>query len=228
MTTTAISRTRRSKPKTTILVVEDHPILRDGLVQVINQQNDLEVICCADNAQVALALVRDKHPQAAIIDISLKGSNGIELIRDIKSMYDPIPILVLSMHDESLFAERAIRAGAKGYIRKSENTEQILAAIRQVIRGEYYVSSKMVSKVFGSLFDSRKDKARSPLEKLSDRELEVLQLIGEGNNTRRISELLFLSIKTIQTYQHRIKEKLFIDNATELIQYATQWVNEDT
>lgn len=228
MTTTAINRTRRSKPKTTILVVEDHPILRDGLVQVINQQNDLEVICCADNAQEALALVRDKHPQAAIIDISLKGSSGIELIRDIKSMYDPIPILVLSMHDESLFAERAIRAGAKGYIRKSENTEQILAAIRQVIRGEYYVSSKMVSKVFGSLFDSRKDKARSPLEKLSDRELEVLQLIGEGNNTRRISELLFLSIKTIQTYQHRIKEKLFIDNATELIQYATQWVNEDT
>ncbi len=226
--TTTNSRDRRPKPKATLMIVEDHPILREGLVQVINQQDDLEVICSADNAQEALALVNKKRPDAAIIDISLKGSNGIELIRDIKSQFDHIPILVLSMHDESLFAERAIRAGAKGYIRKSENTEQILLAVRQIVRGEYYVSSKMVSKVFGSLFDSRKDTARSPLEKLSDRELEVLQLIGEGHNTRRISEMLFLSIKTIQTYQHRIKEKLFIDNATGLIQYATQWVNEDT
>lgn len=226
--TTANNRNRRPKPKATLMIVEDHPILREGLIQVINQQDDLEVICSTDNAQEALALVNKKRPDAAIIDISLKGSNGIELIRDIKSQFDHIPILVLSMHDESLFAERAIRAGAKGYIRKSENTEQILFAVRQIVRGEYYVSSKMVSKVFGSLFDSRKDTVGSPLEKLSDRELEVLQLIGEGHNTRRISEMLFLSIKTIQTYQHRIKEKLFIDNATGLIQYATQWVNEDT
>lgn len=222
------SREQSSKSKTTILVVEDHPILREGLIQVINQQDDMRVTCSADTAMKALTLIRDKKPEAAIIDISLKRGSGLELIRDIKSLNVDIQVLVLSMHDESLFAERAIRAGAKGYIRKSETTEQILTALRQIINGEYYLSAKITSKVFGSIFGSRDKKTMLPLDTLSNRELEVLQLIGEGNNTRQISEMLFLSTKTIQTYHHRLKEKLSIKNAIGLIQYATQWVNEES
>lgn len=222
------SREQSSKSKTTILVVEDHPILREGLIQVINQQDDMRVTCSADTAMKALTLIRDKKPEAAIIDISLKRGSGLELIRDIKSLNVDIQVLVLSMHDESLFAERAIRAGAKGYIRKSETTEQILLALRRIIKGEFYVSTKIISKVFGSVFGSRDRKTMLPLDTLSNRELEVLQLIGEGNNTQQISEMLFLSTKTIQTYNHRLKEKLSIKNAIGLIQYATQWVNEES
>ena len=222
------SRSQSSKAKTTILVVEDHPILRDGLIQVVNQQDDMRVTCSTDNAKEALTLIQDKKPEAAIIDISLKRGNGLELIRDIKLLNIDIPVLVLSMHDESLFAERAIRTGAKGYIRKSETTEQILLALRQIIRGDYYLSTKIISKVFSSVFGSRDRKTMLPLDTLSNRELEVLRLIGEGNSTLQISEMLFLSTKTIQTYRHRLKEKLSIKNSIGLIQYATQWVNEDS
>lgn len=214
--------------KKSVLVVEDHPILRSGLIQVINNEPDLCVTGEADDVQSTLSALGNQVPDMAMIDISLKGGNGIELIREIKSKWGDLPMLVLSMHDESLFAERAINAGARGYITKSESTDKILEAIRTVIRGDYYVSPQMISKVFGRMYDHKKKIKKSPLEQLSDRELEVLELTGQGKNTRQIAERLFLSMKTIQTYQQRLKDKLSLENATALIQYATQWVNRDT
>jgi DNA-binding NarL/FixJ family response regulator len=160
----------------------------------------------------------------AVVDISLRETSGIELIKDINVQYPNLPVLALSMHDESLYAERALRAGAKGYIMKAEATEKVITAIRKILNGEIYVSEKMAAKMVRKLVGGKAEISTSPIERLSDRELEVFHLIGKGYGTRQISERLHLSIKTIETYRAHIKEKLSLANAAELLRYAIQWV----
>lgn len=223
----SMSRRNNIRGKQSIIIVEDHPVLREGLKKIINHEEDLSVIGEAWDVPSAWAAIKAKKPDLVIIDISLGESNGLELIKELKMHYEALPILVLSMHDEALFAERAIQAGAMGYITKSEQTDVLLAAIRKVLSGKYYVGDSIVSRIFNRLFNYPKNLKKSPIERLSNRELEVLQLMGMAKGSRQIAEALYLSIKTVQTYQQRIKDKLGLKNTTELIQYATQWVNTE-
>jgi len=209
----------------TILVVDDHPIVRQGLAELINHEDDLNVSAQADDAHDAMEMIKLKQPDMAIVDISLQGKSGIALIKDISTSYPNLPILALSMHDELLYAERALRAGAKGYIMKQEATEKVITAIRKVLDGQLYVSETMAAKMVSKLVRSGSDIGTSPTDCLSDRELEVFMLIGRGHGTRQIAEKLYLSTKTIETYRAHIKEKLSLADAAELLQYAIQWVN---
>jgi DNA-binding NarL/FixJ family response regulator len=211
------------KAKSKILIVDDHAIVREGIAQLINTEDDLMVCGEAENAHKALEAIGALQPDIAVVDISLTSMNGIELIKNIKVQYPKLPVLVLSMHDESLYAERALRAGAKGYIMKQEATEKVRAAIRQVLNGQIYVSEKISSKMLHQLAGGPVEGA-SPVERMSDRELEVFQLIGQGLGTRQIAEKLHLSIKTIESYREHIKEKMYFKNGTELVQQAVQWV----
>jgi DNA-binding NarL/FixJ family response regulator len=211
--------------KTNILIVDDHPIVRQGLAELVNHEDDLLVCGQAENAHQAMNAVKELKPDMVIVDISLKETSGMELIKDINAQYPNLPVLALSMHDESLYAERALRAGARGYIMKAEATERVIMAIRKILSGEIYISDNMASKMMRKLVGSGTEINASPLDSLSDRELEVFQLIGKGFGTRQISERLYLSIKTIETYRAHIKEKLNLADAAELLQYAIQWVN---
>ena len=213
------------KHKTNILIVDDHPIVRQGLAELINHEDNLAVCGQAEDAHQAMKAVKELKPDMAIVDISLKETSGMELIKDIKAQYPNLPILALSMHDESLYAERALRAGARGYIMKAEATEKVILAVRKILSGQIYISEKMASKMMQKLVGGSTEISTSPVERLSDRELEVFQLIGKGFGTRQISERLYLSIKTIETYRAHIKEKLNLSDAAELLQYAIQWVN---
>jgi DNA-binding NarL/FixJ family response regulator len=213
--------------KSRILIVDDHPIVRQGLAKLINRENDLVVCGQAEDAYSAMKAFRNLKPDMVIVDISLGDTSGIELIKDIKVTEPDVPVLVLSMHDETLYTERALRAGAKGYIMKHEGTEKLIAAIRTVLKGQLYVSDKMASRILRKLVSGRSDEGVSPLDRLSDRELEVFLLIGKGHKTKQISEQLHLSVKTVETYRSHIKEKLDLTDATELLQHAIQWVNSD-
>jgi DNA-binding NarL/FixJ family response regulator len=206
-----------------ILLVDDHPIVRQGLAEMIDQERDLQVCGTAEDVHKALDALEKVKPDLVIADISLKGSNGIELLKNIKVRYPRTLVLVLSMHDESLYAVRALRAGAAGYIMKQEATEKVLTAIRQVLTGEIYLSEKMEKKMMHQLVGGRTARTGSPIEDLSDRELEVFGLIGQGHGTRQIAEELHLSIKTIESHRAHIKEKLNLRTATELVQHAIQW-----
>jgi len=214
--------------KTQILIVDDHPIVRQGLSELINHESDLMVCGQAEDAPQAMAMIKSLGPDVVIVDISLKETSGMELIKDIKAIYPNISILALSMHDESLYAERALRAGAKGYVMKSVAVERVVDAIRQIISGRIYVSEKMTAKMMRKMVGAGPNVGVSAIEKLSDRELEVFSLIGGGNSTRRIAQRLHLSVKTIETYRAHIKEKLNLTDATELLQYAIQWANSKT
>ena len=214
------------KAKYRILLVDDHPILRQGLAQLINQEKDLMVCGQFEEANKALEGVIQMKPDAAIVDISLKGSSGIELLKNIKVQYPKLIVLVLSMHDESLYAERALRAGAAGYIMKQEATEQVLVALRKILNGEIYLSERMSSKLMHQLVSGRATETGSLMERLSDRELEIFGLIGEGRGTRQIAEQLHLSVKTIESHRAHIKEKLNLKNATELVHRAIQMRGE--
>ena len=209
-----------------IVIVDDHPIVRQGLTELINQEDDLVVCGQAEDAHRAMAVIAESKPHVAIVDISLKETSGLELIKDINVRYPDVLVLTLSMHDESLYAERSLRAGAKGYIMKQQATDTVVKAIRQVLAGQVYVSdnmaARMVRKVVGG---GRTEIGASAIERLSDRELEVFLLIGQGYGTRQIAEKLYLSIKTIETYRAHLKEKLNLESASELLQYAIQWVN---
>jgi DNA-binding NarL/FixJ family response regulator len=211
--------------KTNILIVDDHPIVRQGLAELINHEEDLAVCGQAEDAHQAIKAVKELKPDMAIVDISLKETSGMELIKDVKAQFPNLPTLALSMHDESLYAERALRAGARGYIMKAEATEKVILAIRTILSGEIYISEKMASKMMQKLVGGNTEISASPVERLSDRELEVFQLIGKGFGTRQISERLCLSIKTIETYRAHIKEKLGLADAAELLQHAIQWSN---
>jgi DNA-binding NarL/FixJ family response regulator len=206
-----------------VLLVDDHPIVRQGLAQLLDQSNDLKVCGEASSAQSALEAIGRLQPDIVIVDILLKGENGIELIKKIKSLYGKLPVLVMSMYDESLYAERALRAGARGYIMKEEATDKMLTAIRKIMQGDIYLSEGMVSRVLHRLADG-KGEVGTPLDRLSDRELEVFQLIGEGLGTRQIAERLSVSVKTIESYRAHIKDKLELDNSNDVVRQAMQWV----
>lgn len=209
--------------KNKILLIDDHPLVREWLANLINEQSDLHVCGEASNAPEAFQLIGVAKPELVIVDISLDGGSGIELIKNIKATYPAMLAIVLSMHDEALYAERALRAGARGYIMKREATKKILGAIRSVIAGTLYVSDKVTAKMAEKFVEGRHLKTNSPVEQFSDRELEVFQLLGRGHNTRQIADQLNLGFKTVQTYCARIKEKLNLTNANELLYQAIRW-----
>jgi DNA-binding NarL/FixJ family response regulator len=212
------------KGKIRILLVDDHPVLRKGLAQMINLEPDMTVCGEAEDAAKGFELVGTLNPDVAVIDISLKTGNGIELVKNVKARYPDLPMLVLSMHDESLYAERALRAGSLGYIMKEEASEQVLVAIRRVLAGEIFLSERMKSKMLQQLAGGARSVV-SPLEQLTDRELQVFRLIGEGHSTRQIAAELHLSVRTVEAYREYIKSKLNLKNATELVQHAFHWVH---
>jgi len=210
--------------KHTILIVDDHPLVRKGIRSLLEQEADFSVAGEAASRGEVLDFLRKQLPSLILLDISLQGSDGIEVTKAIRCEFEKVPILIVSMHDEALYAERALRAGANGYIMKQEVAESVIKAIRQVLSGKIYVSDNMRQKVLRDLTQPSSDIKSSPIERLSDRELEVFRLIGEGRGTREISEALHLSIKTIETYRAHIKEKLSIKSAAELARAAVNWV----
>ena len=213
-----------SRADTRILIVDDHPIFRHGLSQMLAQIPGVTVCGEAENAQAALDAMRRLKPQLVLLDVSLPSFNGIELIKLMLAEEPGLNILMLSIHDESLYALRALRAGAKGYVMKNGLMETVVDALRKVIDGSIYVSPQLSEKlVFKAIAGSNGDIA-SPVDKLSDRELEVLQLFGRGKTTREVAEALHLSVKTIETHRTHIKEKLGFKNAEEMIRFAVEWV----
>ena len=215
------------KGKIRVLLVDDHPVLRKGLAQLINQESDMLVCGEAEEATKAFDAVGTLNPDVGVVDISLKRGNGIELVKNVKARYPQIAMLVLSMHDETLYAERALRAGALGYIMKEEATEQVLVAIRRVVTGEIFLSEKMKGRMLQQLASGRGKVVVSPIEHLTDRELEVFRLIGEGRGTRQIAAELHLSVRTVEAYREYIKDKLNLKNSTELVQHAFHWVHHE-
>ncbi len=205
-----------------ILIVDDHPVLRDGLAQLINRQPGLKVCGVAESAGQALGLIQSLTPDLAIVDISLRDSDGIELMKELRSRFPQLWVLALSIHDETFFAERALRAGARGYVMKQEPTDKIMKAIRSVLNGEIYVSEKISTRMLHQVVNGSRDTCSSPLERLSDRELQVFRLIGRGYGTREIAQELRLSVKTIETYRAHIMEKLELRGASELVKCAVQ------
>ena len=209
--------------KVRILLVDDHPIMRRGLAELINLEKDLVVCAEADSIQTALELIKRHEPHVALVDLSLKNESGLELIKDIKARFPEVLILVLSMHDELFYAERVLRAGAKGYVMKQQATDLVLVAIRRILGGEVYLSDFMSSKVLRNFTGKKTEKAGSSVDQLSDRELEVFRLIGTGLGTRQIAERLSRSVKTVETYREHIKLKLDLKDSSELVQNAIQW-----
>ncbi len=226
MATSTLDRSVKTSRKG-VLIVDDHPLLRQGLALLINQQQDMQVCGEAEEAQEALQAIAQHRPDIMILDISLNGPDGLELLKSIRASDPALPVLVLSMHDEAIYAERALRARANGYIMKQEATEKVLVAVRRILNGEVYVSERMSSKLLQQYIGGAPSVMQSRISSLSDRELEVFRLIGEGRATREIADELHLSIKTVETYQAHIKEKLSLRSGRELIQYAIQWkINE--
>jgi DNA-binding NarL/FixJ family response regulator len=209
--------------KIKVLLVDDHPLVREGLVNLISQQADLQICGEAGNEPQALEIIRTVQPHVAIVDISLESGSGIELIKSIKAMFPAVAVLVLSMHDESLYAERALRAGARGYVMKREAAKKVIQAIRCVLAGQLYVSEKIAARMAEKFVEGRPTATASPIEQLSNRGLEVFQLLGLGHNTRQIADHLHVGFKTVQAYCARIKEKLKLANATELLREAIRW-----
>lgn len=208
--------------KKTVFVVDDHPLLRQGLALLINREEDLEVCGEAEEAQAAMNALAAKQPDVLIADISLNGPDGLDLLKTLRTQYPDLPVLILSMHDETIYAERALRARANGYIMKQEATEKVLVAVRRILDGEIYLSDRMANKLLHKYVSGASADMNSRLSILSDRELEVFRLIGEGRSTRQIAEKLRLSIKTVETYQAHIKEKLSLRSGRELVQHAIQ------
>lgn len=207
-----------------LLLVDDHPFMRAGLAQLINKQADIFV--CGEAGDPSEAMRELAHTRVDLIlsDITMPGRSGLEFIKDVRAVHSDIPILVVSMHDEMLYAERVLRAGARGYIMKGAGGENLLLAIRQVLKGEVYISTKVSAKIVDDFSAKRPRGSNSPIEKLSDREFEVFQLVGLGNSTRDIAERLKLSPKTVDVHRGKIKEKLQLKDVTELVRYAVRWV----
>jgi DNA-binding NarL/FixJ family response regulator len=214
---------KKKRRKNSLFIVDDHPIMRDGISQLINQQADLEICGTASSAPEALDALNGIDPDLLLVDISLPGMDGIELIKIVKKRKGRLPMLVLSMHAEAFYAERAIRAGAKGYVMKHASTDTLLAAIRKVLAGKIFLSPAMTEKLLEKAAGSELTGSESPVDCLSDRELEIFKLIGHGLRTQKIAEELQLSSKTVETYYSRIKQKLDIKDASELLQLAIAW-----
>ena len=214
--------------KAKVFLVDDHPLVREHLTALIQAQADLLVCGEAADAPAALSLIAQKAPDLVILDISLRHSSGLELIKDCKERWPKLPVLVLSMHDEMLYAERSLRAGALGYITKEEATVNILSAIRRVLSGQVYLSEPMAGRMMRKMVGGDREVLGSPLEVLTDRELEVFQMLGRGLGTRQVAEELHLGIKTVESYRARIKEKLQLADGNQLLQHAIQWVQSGT
>jgi DNA-binding NarL/FixJ family response regulator len=208
--------------KKRILLVDDHPLVREWLANLIHQQPDLDVCGETESAPAAAAAVASAKPDLVIADINLKNSSGIELIKNLRELHPNIPVLVLSMHDESLYAERVFRAGAHGYVNKRETAQKVVEAIRRVLEGKLYVSER-TAEILASQTIRGRAVSRTSIESLSDRELEVFDKLGQGINTRQIADDFRISVKTVQEYCARIKEKLNLNNATELLREAVRW-----
>lgn len=209
--------------KNRVLVVDDHPIVRQGLALLINREPDLTVCGEAEDARMAMQSITTTKPDILVVDISLNGPDGLDLLKDIRARYPDLPVLILSMHDESIYAERALRAGAQGYIMKQEATEKVLVALRRILSDEIYVSERISNRMLQRYIGSPSEGRPSSIADLTDRELEVFRLIGEGHSTRQIAEQLHISVKTVESYQAHIKEKLSLRSARELVQHAIQW-----
>ena len=209
--------------KRSVFIVDDHPLVREGLTNLINGQNDLIVCGEAKDSAEAIAGIAKERPDVGIIDISLANESGLELIKHLVKQFPQVGIIVLSMHDEALYAERALRAGARGYVMKHETSKSVLASIRRVLAGGVYVSERIVNRMALRLTSSRRSIASSPVERLSDRELEIFQLLGQGRSPSEIAGDLKLSLKTVQAYCARAKEKLGVTSLTELLRAAIQW-----
>jgi len=208
-----------------VLLVDDHPIVRHGLGLLIEQEADLTICGETESAVETLDCMDEVSPDIALVDISLRGSNGLELTKALKEAHPEVPVLVLSMHDESLYAERALRSGARGYVMKQESADTVLGAIRTVLDGGIYLSDSLSSVMLREFVDGgTADNEKFGVASLSDRELEVFELIGRGNSTRKIADRLQLSIKTIETHRAHVKQKLKLDNATELVHRAFHWI----
>lgn len=214
-----------NKPKTNILLVDDHPIVRRGIADLLMAEPDLTVSGEAGTMQEAMAEVARLKPDLMIVDVSLDGNNGIELMKNLTSRWETLPIIAYSMHDEAIYAERALRAGAKGYVMKGSDASSLIKAVREVLKGKIYLSEAMSDRLLGKLVGAGATKAAtaSPVETLSDRELEVLELLGKGLGTSQIADRLCLSVKTIETYREHLKTKLNLVNGHELLRYAIEW-----
>ena len=211
-----------------ILIVEDHPLFQEALSELIKREPGWEVCGRAADAAEAMQLAEETKPDLVIVDISLGGTSGIDLIKSISAKYSDMPVLVVSMHDESLYSERAIRAGAMGYVTKHAPPKTVKAAIQHVLAGELYLSHKMATSLLAKVMrgEERGSSKGSPLHQLSDRELEVFRLLGQGKGARQIAEELNLSVATINSFRARIREKLQLKNSTELLLQANNWVRE--
>ena len=207
-----------------IVIVDDHPLFRKGLEQLIHSDSAFAVCGEVNNASEAMDVIRKLNPDLAIVDLSLPGANGIELIKNIRAEFPKLPILVLSMHDESLYALRALRAGAEGYVMKHEAMANVIQAIHEVFNGRPYLSPAMAAQVITKFAHRGSQSEADAVERLSDRELEILELIGKGNEVRQIAKLLHLSPKTVETHRAHIKEKLNLQNARQVTRFAVQWV----
>jgi len=213
-------------PKHRIFLIDDHPLVREGLTNLINGQDDLMVCGEAEDSGEAIAGIARTEPDVAVVDISLKNESGLELVKNLGSQFPLVALIVLSMHDEALYAERALRAGARAYVMKRETTKSVLIAIRRVLEGSVYVSERVVNGMARKLSLSGKASASSPLDRLSDRELEIFRLLGQGRTTSQIAADLHLSLKTVQAYCARAKEKFGVNSLGELLRAAIRW--EDT
>ena len=208
-------------------MVDDHPLMRKGLGELINQQPDMIICGEADDAPEALKAIGQIRPDLVIVDISLKTQNGIELIKNIKALNPSIQILVLSMHDESIYALRVLKAGAKAYVMKQEVVDKVMEAIRRIRLGKVFVSERVAAQMLSQVVDGNDPSRESPVDALSDRELEIVTLIGNGTPTREIAKRLGISIKTVESHRAHIKEKLSLVNATQLVQWCVRWVEEN-
>ena len=215
----AAAQTKKRK----VFLVDDHPIVREGLGLLINGEADLMVCGESDGGTAILQTIGQLRPDIVVLDISLNGPDGIDLLKMLRITDPGLPVLILSMHDESTYAERTLRAGGNGYIMKQEATEKVLTAIRRILRGEVYLSERLANRMLQHFVCGGAPSKDSPLANLSDRELEVFRLIGEGHGTRQIADELNVSVKTVESYQAHLKEKLSLRNARELVQHAIEW-----
>ncbi len=219
------STERRGGDKIRVLVVDDHPAIRDAIKDTISTKMDMEVIGEVDSGYDAFKVIEKNEPDVAIVDISLKDGHGLDLVQNIRIQYPEVQVVVFSMYDESVYAERAIRAGAASYLMKSESTQVVVDAIRTVMRGEIYLSRQMASRILSKVAVGRSASPGFAIDELTDREMSVFQMLGQGHSVEEITDRLSLSRKTVETYRRRAKEKLGFDTVAELLQYAVQWTH---
>ena len=224
---TPLQASRNPQSRARILIVDDHPMVRERLTEIINRECDLIVCGEAEDRHQAIEAIKTCPPELVIVDLTLKNSDGLELIKDIRSRWPKLAVLVVSMHDESLYAERCLRAGAQGYITKQEATRNILLAFRCVLSGNIYLNERISTQILSRLTAQPNAASATPTDLLADRELQVFELTGRGLNTRQIAQSLRLSPKTVETYRGRIREKLQVKDTLALLQMAISWVHKD-